>query len=173
MGNIKASHSLIILPDMVSADCLIFHINGSGGFIKLVIGYEWPLMMSAALNKSDSNLTLQEIAEDRISLVCVLHVDLWQRFSTGGRPTRNLRGTPAVAKGYAGKSSIKIFLVNTFNTSIFLLLAMLLFFFSLPSAVPTMRLSQDSSRLSFCLFFGRFTSPGSFWIFFPFRSSLT
>src|SRR6218665_3543317 len=34
-----------------------------------------------------------------------------------------------------------------------------------------MRLSQDSSRLPFCLFFGRFTSPGSFWIFFPFRSS--
>ena len=45
---------------------------------------------------------------------------------------------------------------------------------SLPSAVPTMRLSQDSSRLPFCLFFfGRFTSPGSFWIFFSFRSSLT
>src|SRR6218665_57940 len=45
---------------------------------------------------------------------------------------------------------------------------------SLPSAVPTMRLSQDSSRLPFCLFFfGRFTSPGGFWIFFPFRSFLT
>src|SRR6218665_75041 len=29
-------------------------------------------------------------------------------------------------------------------------------------------------QASFCLFFfGRFTSPGSFWIFFPFRSSLT
>ena len=44
---------------------------------------------------------------------------------------------------------------------------------SLPSAVPTMRLSQDSSRLPFCLFFSRFTSPGSFWIFLSFRSSLT
>src|SRR6218665_2083633 len=44
---------------------------------------------------------------------------------------------------------------------------------SFPSAVPTMRFSHDSSRLPFCLFFGRFTSPGSFWIFFSFRSSLT
>ena len=44
---------------------------------------------------------------------------------------------------------------------------------SLPLAEPTMRLSQESSRLPICLFFGRFTSPGSFWIFFPFRSSLT
>src|SRR6218665_898995 len=49
----------------------------------------------------------------------------------------------------------------------------LLLLSSLPSAVPTMRLSQDTSRLPFCLFFGRFTSPGSFWIFFSFRSSLT
>src|SRR6218665_152629 len=38
------------------------------------------------------------------------------------------------------------------RTGIFFLLS------SLPSAVPTMRLSQDSSRLPFCLFFFLFTT---------------
>ena len=47
---------------------------------------------------------------------------LRQRFSTGGK--RTPRGTPAVAKGYAGKNSVtKYFLLKQIdNTSTFLLL---------------------------------------------------
>src|SRR6218665_3062857 len=62
---------------------------------------------------------------------------------------------------------------NVYNIATSNVLTIFFFHSSLPSAVLTMRLSQDSSRLPFCLLFGRFTSPGSFWIFFSFRSSLT
>ena len=44
---------------------------------------------------------------------------------------------------------------------------LLLLLSSISSAVPMMRLSQDSSSLPFCLLFGRFTSPGSFGYFSP------
>src|SRR6218665_1631128 len=78
-----------------------------------------------------------------------------------------------------GYSSLVDYLLIDFNRchtcgcSIFVHLCHLLLLSYLPLAVPTMRLSQGSSRLPFCLFFGRFTSPGSFWIFFSFRSSMT
>src|SRR6218665_1901713 len=89
------------------------------------------------------------------------------------QPTNQPTNQPQATNQPTNRFVFIINRTNVYNIATSNVLTIFFFHSSLPSAVLTMRLSQDSSRLPFCLLFGRFTSPGSFWIFFSFRSSLT
>jgi len=82
--------------------------------------------MTAFKRKNIKNLITLLVCERNL---CTKHSFLHQRFSTGG--TRTPKGTPAVAKGYAGKNIVKqYFFAKTDNTNAFLLLPTLLLSYS-------------------------------------------